>query len=183
MLKITYFVHSTTTDNEQRILTGWAQGALSEHGIKQAKALAVKTNQKQFDLVFCSDLQRAVDSAHFAFSEKYEIVKDSRLREINYGDLNQHHENEFNQDKYWSIHNNFPNGESYQEVEARIADFLEYLKANFPNKHIAIVAHKVSQLAFDVLLNDSTWEQAIDDDWRLQKNWQPGWEYNVNIKA
>lgn len=102
---------------------------------------------------------------------------------MNYGDLNQHHGSEFEQDKCWCINNNYPNGDSFRDVEARIADFIEYLKANFPNKHIAIVVHKASQLALDVLLNNKTLEQAIDEDWRLQKNWQPGWEYNVKIKA
>lgn len=32
MIKITYFVHGTTTDNEKHIVTGWAQGKLSKLG-------------------------------------------------------------------------------------------------------------------------------------------------------
>jgi|GEM_PF-4557231 len=39
-LRITYFVHGTTTDNEAEIATGWNQGKLSEVGIKQSKELA-----------------------------------------------------------------------------------------------------------------------------------------------
>lgn len=179
MLKITYFVHSTTLDNEQHIATGWAQGKLSERGINQARNLGFKTKEKQFHLVFCSDLQRAIDSANCAFSDKYKIMHDPRLREVNYGKLNQHHESKFKQDKYWCIYNKFPNGESYKDVEERVSDFIEYLKTNFPDKHIAIVAHKASQFAFDVLLNNKTWEQAIDEDWRLEKKWQPGWEYII----
>jgi len=30
-----------------------------------------------------------------------------------------------------------------------------------------------------VLLKGKTWEQAIDEDWRKKKAWQPGWEYIV----
>ena len=173
MITITYFVHGTTTDNEQNYSTGWAQGELSNLGIEQARELGFQVNNQQFDIVFCSDLQRAIDSANFAFSNKYEIMHDSRLREANYGELNQHHESKFMQDKYWCIHNKFPNGESYKDVEERISDFIDYLKTNFPEKQVAIVAHKASQLAFDVLLNNKTWEQAIDEDRRLEKKWQP----------
>ena len=36
-VKITYFVHVTTTDNEQDLATGWLPGELSELGVKQAK--------------------------------------------------------------------------------------------------------------------------------------------------
>ncbi|MBS3140402.1 hypothetical protein J4479_05360 [Candidatus Woesearchaeota archaeon] len=32
--KITYFVHGTTTDNEQDLATGWLPGELSGCGIK-----------------------------------------------------------------------------------------------------------------------------------------------------
>jgi broad specificity phosphatase PhoE len=69
------------------------------------------------------------------------------------------------------------NGEGYEQVKARIADFLDYLKKNYEGKHIAIVAHKAPQLALDVLLRDLTWAEAFNQDWRKTKQWQPGWEY------
>jgi len=71
----------------------------------------------------------------------------------------------------------FPNGESYKDVEKRIADFLNFLKKNYDGKHVAIVAHQAPQLALDVLLKGKTWKQAIDEDWRKKKAWQPGWKY------
>ena len=41
-----------------------------------------------------------------------------------------------------------------------IADFLEFLKKNYDEKSVAIVAHKAPQLALDVLLKNKTWEQS-----------------------
>ena len=35
-VKITYFVHGTTTDNIEHKSTGWLQGELSEKGIQQS---------------------------------------------------------------------------------------------------------------------------------------------------
>lgn len=179
MIKITYFVHATTTDNEQHILTGWSQGELSQTGIEQAKKLAILTKDMHFDVVFCSDLKRAKHSANLAFSSNYTIIQDCRLREANYGDLNQHHKREFNPDPYWYITNKFPHGESYKDVQNRMANFIDHLKTDFGQTHVAIVAHKAPQLALDVLLKNKTWEQAIDQDWRREKKWQPGWIYTI----
>ncbi len=64
---LTYFVHGTTTDNEKGIATGWAPGELSELGRKQALELRELTQGEEFAVVYCSDLQRAVDFAHLAF--------------------------------------------------------------------------------------------------------------------
>ncbi|OGN08568.1 MAG: hypothetical protein A2750_02080 [Candidatus Yanofskybacteria bacterium RIFCSPHIGHO2_01_FULL_45_42] len=71
----------------------------------------------------------------------------------------------------------FPEGESYEDVKARIADFLKFLKQNYDGKSVAIVAHKAPQLALDVLLKGKTWEEAFAEDWRKTHSWQPGWEY------
>lgn len=171
---ITYFVHGTTTDNERGLSTGWAPGKLSGLGKKQAKELGKLIGDKRFDAVFCSDLKRAVDSSELAFGTLYPIVQDKRLRECDYGDLTQTPDKQ-DEDQY--IEKSFPNGESYQDVEKRVADFLAFLKKNYEGKHVAIVAHQAPQLALDVLVKGKTWQQAIKQDWRRTKSWRPGWEY------
>src|SRR6266508_3817461 len=141
MVTITYFVHGTTTDNEQHLATGWLPGELSEKGREQAKHLGEQVADQQFDVVFCSDLQRAIDSADLGFGDKYKIIQDDRLRECNYGDLNgkpltfKEHMEDF-------IDEPFPNGECYRDVEARLESFCEYLKEHYDGKHVAIVAHQ-----------------------------------------
>src|SRR3989338_4323655 len=180
MIKITYFVHGTTTDNEQDLATGWLPGKLSELGIKQAEELGKLVADKKFDVVFCSDLKRAVDSANLGFSKKYKIISDKRLRECNYGDFNGKPAEKFKNKLNEFIDKPFPNGESYKDVEKRIAGFFDFLKKNYKDKHVAIVAHQGPQLALDVLLKRRTWKQAIKEDWRNKKALQPGWEYLLN---
>jgi broad specificity phosphatase PhoE len=178
MIKMTYFVHGTTTDNETNRSTGWLPGELSEIGKQQAKQLGAQVADKQFDVVFCSDLQRAIDSATFGFGDIYKIIQDERLRECNYGDMNgKPHTFKNSMSDY--LTEPFPNGESYKDVEVRIAAFLAYLEENFEEKHIAIVAHQAPQLALDVLLRGLSWDQAFIEDWRHTKAWQPGWEYEL----
>ncbi len=177
-IKITYFVHGTTTDNEKEISSGWFDVELSEKGIKQAIDLREKTKDQKFDVVFCSDLKRAVKSAELAWNGIYTIIPDKRLRECNYGKLNAAPSSivEPMQEEE-CIKNKFPEGESYEDVKARIADFLEFLKKNYNGKSVAIVAHKAPQLSLDVLIKGKTWKQALADDWRKTKSWKPGWEY------
>jgi broad specificity phosphatase PhoE len=179
-VKITYFVHGTTTDNEKEISSGWSDVELSELGIEQSKKLREQSKDQKFDVVFCSDLKRAVHSAELAFGGNFPIIKDKRLRECNYGKLNASLSSiVVPMCKGECLTNKFPDGESYEDVKVRIADFLEFLKKNYEGKHIAIVSHMAPQLSLDVLLKGKTWELAHRDDWRNTKSWQPGWDYQL----
>jgi alpha-ribazole phosphatase/probable phosphoglycerate mutase len=173
-LKITYFVHGTTTDNEQHRATGWLPGELSELGRMQAKELG-EVITTRFDVMISSDLQRAVDSAELGFAGRFLIIHDERLRECNYGDLNGADESTFTKTDY--ITHPFPGGESYHDVEVRVQSLLDDLCRDYDAKHIAFMAHHAPQLALEVLLNGKTWEQAFAEDWRKTKAWQPGWDY------
>ncbi len=178
-IKITYFVHGTTTDNEQGISSGWYDVGLSDLGIKQSIDLKDQIRGKEFDVVFCSDLKRAVDSAKLTFEGAVPIIPDKRLRECNYGKYNTQPSAIVEPMQEKCIAERFPDGESYEDVKNRIADFLEFLKKNYDGKSVAIVAHQGPQLALDVLLKNKTWGEAFAEDWRNTKSWQPGWEYII----
>lgn len=176
---IIYFVHGTTTDNEQHISSGWADVDLSELGVQQSRDLAALTSDKKFDVIYTSDLIRAVHSAKLAWGDAYPIVQDARLRECNCGDLNGKPSDIVEPLQERSITVPMPNGESYEMVKERVASFLADLKVNHDGKQVAIVAHKAPQLALDVLLKGLAWEQAFEQDWRKRRGWQPGWEYTL----
>lgn len=180
MINITYFVHGTTTDNEKHISSGWKDVELSELGVKQSIDLKEQTKNKHFDVIFCSDLQRAKKSAELTWGTEVPIIPDAHLRECNYGTLNGASSDivEPMQEEE-CIEKPFPEGESYEDVKARIADFLEFIKKNYDGKSVAIVGHKAPQLALEVLLNGKTWKEALATDWRKTHAWQPGWEYQV----
>lgn len=174
---ITYFVHGTTTDNIEHKSTGWLPGKLSQKGIDQSIVLKDQVDIAKFDVVFCSDLQRAIDSAKYTFENTKTIIQDKRLRECNYGDLNGKESSLVKYEDH--IENKFPNGECMIDIENRIKDFCNFLIQNYNGKHIAIVAHKAPQLAFEVITKNISWNEAIDKDWRKTKSWQPGWTYIV----
>lgn len=176
-VKVIYFVHGTTTDNADKLSTGWIPGELTDKGIQQSIDLKEQIDLESIDLVISPDLKRAVDSANLTFEGLKEIKNDSRIRECNYGDLNGKPTELVKYENH--IIEPFPNGETLLEVENRVRDFCNYLKENFDGKTIAIVAHKAPQFAFEVITQGKTWEQAIEDDWRKTKSWQPGWTYTI----
>ncbi len=152
MVKITYFVHGTTTDNEQNLSSGWYDVELSELGIRQSIELRDRIQERHFDVVFCSDLRRAVHSAELTFGDVVKIIPDARLRECSYGIYNAHPSEIVEPMQELCITERFPEGESYEDVRARMQDFLRYLKDHYDGKSVALVGHKAPQLALDILL-------------------------------
>lgn len=178
-VRITYFVHGTTEDNEARRASGWNETPLSAEGRKRVALLDELSGHLQFDHIFSSDLGRAVETVKIAWNDKFPHTADSRLRECNYGDYNGAPQDVAEPVQEMSIYEQMPNGESYEMVKERIASFLADLKRDYDGKHVGIVGHKAPQLALEVLLNGKTWEEAFATDWRKTKAWQPGWEYTV----
>lgn len=173
--KIIYYVHGTTYDNASKRCSGWKQVELNDLGKEQAKNLGKNTKYK-FDVLFSSDLVRAIDSANIAFPgvEKHQ---DKRLRECNYGILDGKHKSLVVYEEH--IQKQFEGGESLKDVERRVRDFVEDIKKNYRGKTIGIVAHRAPQLALEVIVNGYSWKDAIKNDWRKSGNWQPGWEYII----
>lgn len=180
-INITYFVHGTTTDNEKEIASGWSPGELSKLGIEQSIELKKLIKDRKFDVVFCSDLKRAVDSAKLTFRDSVKIIKDKRLREVNYGDLTGANSKLVESLTLKHINKPFQNGESYKDVEKRIRSFLKDLMKKYTRKNVAIVAHRAPQLALEVIINGKSWEQAVKEDWRSKKpkEWRLGWNYKL----
>lgn len=176
-VKITNFAHGTTVDNERHISSGWKDAELSELGTRQARKLREQTADQKFDVVFCSDFKRARDTASLAFEGRAPIIADARLRECNYGQYNGGSSEIVEPMQEKNITDKFPEGESYEDVKNRMADFLKFLRKNHDGKSVAVVSHKAPQLALDVLLKHKTWDEALAEDWRKKKAWQPGWEY------
>ena len=168
-VKILYFVHGTTVDNIEHKASGWNDVELSE-----------KINLDEIDIVISSDLKRAIHSANNIFKGNKEILTDKRIRECNYGNLNGKDSSLVKYEEH--IENPFLNGESLEEVEKRVKDFCKYLLENYDEKTVALVSHKAPQLALEVISKNKTWQEAIDNDWRKTKSWQPGWEYELNTK-
>ena len=133
-----YFVHGTTYDNASKKCSGWKQVELNDLGKEQAANLGKVNADIKFDIIFTSDLIRAIDSANIAFPDITKI-QNKRLRECNYGDLD-------GEDKHLIVYEEhiyepFPNGESLKDVEKRIKNFIDDVLKEYKGKTIGIVAN------------------------------------------
>lgn len=167
MMNIRFFTHATSLDNESGICSGHNDVALSIKGLEQARRNAIDCEIFAFDEVYCSGLVRSLWTAEILFP-KYVAVSTVDLNEMNYGQLNGAAVCDFPIDEFECIKNRFHNGENCLDVEARMQRFL----AQVGGADIAIVGHKYSQLALEVIYNGLPWEQAIVQDWRKRGEWQ-----------
>lgn len=177
-VKILYFVHGTTTDNASKLCSGWKEAMLNDLGREQAINLGNVSRERNdhFDIMFTSDLKRAIESSKLAFPD-VEKITDKRLRECNYGDLDGKHKSLVIYEEH--INDKFPNGECLLDVEKRMREFVLFLKENYDGKTVGIVAHRAPQLALEVITKGISFEEANKLDWRKTGDWQPGWEYIV----
>jgi len=79
--------HGETPASRDGVLAGWADVPLTARGVEQAEAVRPALAGESFDGVWCSDLQRAVETAQLAYGA---ARSDARLREINFGGLEGH---------------------------------------------------------------------------------------------
>jgi broad specificity phosphatase PhoE len=174
-MKIYFVTHSTTKDNENNIASGWNDVELSELGIQQAKALGERFKDIKIDLICTSDLKRAVETVKIAFGDKYPIVVDKRLREINYGDFNGKPKDFIESIKKEYIDEPFSNGESYKEAIDRVQNFYKELKEKYPDKIVLIVGHRATHYGLEILANNKTIKECLETPFA----WQPYWEYDL----
>lgn len=173
MIKIIFEAHGTTFDNEDHRSSGHYDVELSKLGQKQAKELGKRYKNDHFDAIFCSDLQRSYKTAEIAFGDKYPIIKDERLRECDYGDLTRQNSEFVELEKINRIKQPFPNGESYEQTNQRMKEFLEELKEKYDGKKVMIIGHRATQYGIESYINGVSLEKLLTTPFK----WQPGWEY------
>ncbi|WP_328990026.1 histidine phosphatase family protein [Kribbella sp. NBC_01245] len=174
-VQIVYETHSTTVDNESGFATGHHPGHLSAAGKRQAVELGERRRHDGIDVVFSSDLRRAVETVEIAFEgSDLPWQQDPRLRECDYGDLNGALVMLLEPRRKY-IDQPFPNGESYREVVERTRLFLVELASRYDGARVLLVAHSANLWALRYLLAGDVLEDLVGAPF----TWQPGWEFEL----
>lgn len=85
-MKLYVMRHGTSMWNEQGKTQGRSNNRLSENGKKIVQKTAEQYKNIKFDIMFCSPIMRAVQSANILNKTlKIKKIKDNRLTEINQG--------------------------------------------------------------------------------------------------
>jgi len=86
--KIILIRHGETEYNRQKKWQGWSDVPLNKAGRKQAQLLAHRLKHEVIDVLYTSDLKRAVETARaIAKSVNLQVIKTKKLRERNIGIL------------------------------------------------------------------------------------------------
>ena len=176
VVRIIFESHATTMDNEMELASGWNDAGLSELGTQQAAELGMRRKQENFDVIFTSDLQRASRTAEIAFTHRFPIVHDRRLREVDYGELTRHPAREVQGERTNRISVPFPGGESYEQASRRMREFLVDLLRDYAGKRVLIIGHRATQYGLEHWINGVPLLEAVTSPW----SWQPGWNYELD---
>lgn len=153
--------HGETELNSQGVYYGWTDCGLSEKGIMQAEDLADILQNVSFDAVISSSLIRAVATAAVVSGfTPDDIIKDDRLRELNFGDWEGLHHKEVMEkhreawEKWGSDWKNAapPGGESFIEIYSRVKCCIEDILKEYKGKRILLVSHQGSMRIIPMIL-------------------------------
>ncbi len=138
MTKLYLVRHGETVDNAGHIMQGQTQGELNAKGIEQAENAADEMKSKKIDVFLTSDLKRAVDTCRIiAKPHGGEVVTTALLRERDWGSFT---------GKYIPDLKNasWPDDiEPIEDLKARAARFIDYVKKNYEGKTVLAVGHGI----------------------------------------
>lgn len=136
--------HGESEANAAKRYAGQTDSPLTERGREQARAVAAALRAVRFDRVVSSDLSRARDTAEIIAREhglRVEVFPE--LREIHVGEAAGRAIEDAKQrfDRGPGTFQQWPGGESLEEVRDRVVSALERIVAASPGKTICVVGH------------------------------------------
>lgn len=175
-IEIVYETHSTSEDNERGVASGWAHSRLSPTGRDQARALGERRRDDGIDVVFCSDLRRAVETVEIAFAgSDVPVLLDWRLRECDYGEETQTAVSRHHAGRCHHLDTPYPGGESWRQAVDRVGGFLDDLPSRWDGCRVLVVGHVATRWALDHIIEGADLSELCGADFE----WQEGWEYRL----
>ena len=146
MTKLYLIRHGQTVDNLNQIMQGQTQGELTDEGIRQAQELASQFADTLIDVFVSSDLKRSVDTCRIIAAPRgKEVVQTPLLRERDWGSFT----GRFIPDLKGEV---WPDDiESLDDLKARAQRFLDFIKAEYPDKVVLAVGHGIINKAIQAV--------------------------------
>lgn len=148
----TFVRHGETDANRNGILQGQKEYPLNSAGIAQAEAVAEYLQDREFDVIYSSDLSRAAVTAQKIIDTGHKnvpLILTAQLRELDCGDLSGWNYTDL-REKYpekmdffyrESGSGAFPGGESKIGFQVRIDEFLQDVLNKHRGKKILLISH------------------------------------------
>lgn len=142
--------HGETLTNIDGTDVGQTDSPLSPRGVAQADAIADRLSNMDFELIYSSDLGRALQTAESISVKTGKTIQiDLRLRERNMGifegltDLERLDKYPKERKKYLEPGNNYqiPKGESREQRNKRVIECFEYIVQKHLGQTVVVVTH------------------------------------------
>ena len=140
--------HGETDWNRDRRFQGHADPPLNETGREQAHALAAELTSEGIELVYTSDLARAVETAEIVAARLGADVRSMRdLREIDVGEWQgltwqEIEERYLDGARSWRARGyGWETGETYEELGDRVVAALRRIASDHPEERVLVVGH------------------------------------------
>jgi len=172
-LHIVFCTHQTSEDNEAGLASGHHDTPLSDLGRQQAAERREEMREQHFDGAFCSDLVRATETAAIVLEGRIEATADTRLRELDYGELTRHPVPEVLGGALEHVAVPYPGGESYVDATERIRSFLDETAVRLGDARVLLIGHRATHHALEHLCDGRPLVEAVAAEFA----WQPMWEF------
>ena len=164
-MKLIIVRHGETVANSKKILQGKDGGKLTEKGVKQSKEVGKHLKNHKIDMVFCSPLDRCVETLNNILEEcpiDGEIFMSNLIEERDFGEYTGTDSSiidwkELDQDNKV---NREMGVESWSDVKKRVELFLEDLKLENPDANVLIVTHSGPIRMMISKLTGKTYEES-----------------------
>lgn len=159
--------HGQSLHNQQQRIAGQLDSELTKLGFEDARAVARAIGRNDFDIVYCSDLLRARQTAE-TIIETLQIacpVRFSRrLRELDYGQFTEKTvEETFRFMNYKRTpRKRYPGGESFLDLQERVKPFIRQLLDEAAGKRVLVTAHAGSIRLIAMLLDPARRQEHLE---------------------
>ena len=136
--------HGQTDWNLQHKLQGSSDIELNQKGIEQAEEVATKLANEPIDLIICSPLVRAKQTAEVINRNRNIPIKyDSGISERDYGEFEGKNSADYNLSDFWNFYCNskYQGVENIKDFFKKVYDFLDRQAIEQQEKNILLVAH------------------------------------------
>ena len=165
--------HGQTDWNLQQRVMGKVDEPLNQKGIEQAYITKQKVNDYNIDLIICSPLERAKQTAKIINEDKQiDIIYDDRIIERDFGEFEGLKYDEYDNEILWDYYKNkqYEKAECMKNFFDRIYSFCEDMEKNYPNLNILLVTHGGVSVALNCYFNDNIPEGSLSNTGLFLKN-------------
>lgn len=165
--------HGQTNWNLQQRVMGNVDISLNEKGINQAYITKEIVNNYNIDLIICSPLERAKQTAKIINEDKMvDIIYDDRIIERDFGEFEGLKYDEFDNETLWDYYKNkqYKQAECMKNFFDRVYSFCQDIEKYYSGLNILLVTHGGVSVALNCYFNNNIPEGSLSNRGLFLKN-------------